>query len=56
MRRRGWRCRVWSLTRALADFYRSLLGWEIERDEPGWVKLRSHDGGPGLSFCLSLPG
>jgi hypothetical protein len=41
---------------ALADFYRSLLGWEIERDEPGWVKLRSHDGGPGLSFCLSLPG
>jgi hypothetical protein len=35
---------------ALADFYRNLLGWEIEQDEPGWVKLRSRDGGPGLSF------
>jgi catechol 2,3-dioxygenase-like lactoylglutathione lyase family enzyme len=34
----------------LADFYRSLLGWEIEQDEPGWVKLRSPDGGAGLSF------
>jgi catechol 2,3-dioxygenase-like lactoylglutathione lyase family enzyme len=35
---------------ALAGFYRGLLGWEIEQDEPGWVKLRSRDGGPGLSF------
>jgi catechol 2,3-dioxygenase-like lactoylglutathione lyase family enzyme len=35
---------------ALTDFYRSLLGWEIEQDEPGWVKLRFCDGGPGLSF------
>jgi predicted enzyme related to lactoylglutathione lyase len=35
---------------ALADFYRRLLGWEVEQDEPGWVKLRSPDGGAGLSF------
>jgi catechol 2,3-dioxygenase-like lactoylglutathione lyase family enzyme len=34
----------------LADFYRSLLGWETEQDEPGWVKLRSPCGGAGLSF------
>ncbi len=26
---------------ALADFYRSLLGWETEQDEPGWVRLRA---------------
>jgi catechol 2,3-dioxygenase-like lactoylglutathione lyase family enzyme len=36
--------------RALAGFYRSLLGWEVVQDEPGWVKLRSRDGGTGLSF------
>ena len=35
---------------SLADFYRRLLGWAVEQDEPGWVKLRSPDGGPGLSF------
>lgn len=35
---------------ALADFYRRLLGWAVEQDEPGWVKLRSPDGGTGLSF------
>ena len=35
---------------ALAGFYRRLLGWEVEQDEPGWVKLRSRDGGAGLSF------
>jgi hypothetical protein len=35
---------------ALADFCRNLLGWEIEQDEPGWVTLRSRDGGVGLSF------
>jgi len=35
---------------ALAAFYRRLLGWEVEQDEPGWVKLRSRDGGAGLSF------
>jgi len=36
--------------RVLADFYRRLLDWTVEQDEPGWVKLRSPDGGPGLSF------
>jgi catechol 2,3-dioxygenase-like lactoylglutathione lyase family enzyme len=36
--------------RELAAFYRRLLGWEVEQDEPGWVKLRAPDGGPGLSF------
>lgn len=35
---------------ALANFYRMLLGWAVEQDEPGWVKLRSPDGGTGLSF------
>ncbi len=34
----------------LADFYRRLLGWETEQDEPGWVKLRAPGGGAGLSF------
>ena len=36
--------------RALAGFYRRLLGWPIGRDEPGWVTLRPPGGGPGLSF------
>jgi catechol-2,3-dioxygenase len=35
---------------ALAAFYCNLLGWQIEHDEPGWVKLRSRGGGPSLSF------
>lgn len=35
---------------ALAAFYRRLLGWSVEQDEPDWVKLRSPEGGPGLSF------
>ena len=35
---------------ALADFYRRLLGWQTQQDEPGWVKLGSPDGGAGLSF------
>jgi hypothetical protein len=34
---------------ALAAFYRELLGWPVEQDEPGWVKLRAPVG-PGLSF------
>jgi catechol 2,3-dioxygenase-like lactoylglutathione lyase family enzyme len=34
----------------LSAFYRRLLGWEVEKDEPNWVKLRSPAGGPGLSF------
>jgi catechol 2,3-dioxygenase-like lactoylglutathione lyase family enzyme len=34
----------------LARFYHRLLGWPLEADEPGWVKLAPPDGGPGLSF------
>ena len=36
--------------RALADFYRRLLGWTVVADEPGWVKLASPTGGAGLAF------
>ena len=36
--------------RELAAFYRRLLGWTAAEDEPGWVTLRSPDGGAGLSF------
>ena len=36
--------------RQLAAFYQRLLGWPVTQDEPGWVKLTSPDGGPGLSF------
>lgn len=36
--------------RELADFYRRLLGWTVEQDEPDWLKLRAPGGGPGLSF------
>jgi predicted enzyme related to lactoylglutathione lyase len=36
--------------RALAEFYRQLLGWKIGTDEPEWVTLRPPDGGAGLSF------
>jgi len=35
---------------ALAGFYQRLLGWDVVRDQPGWVKLRSRLGGPGLAF------
>jgi hypothetical protein len=34
----------------LAAFYRRLLGWAVEEDEPGWVRLRSPAGGSWLSF------
>lgn len=34
----------------LAAFYHRLLGWTVEQDEPGWVKLGAPGGGPGLSF------
>ena len=34
----------------LASFYRRLLGWEVEQDEPGWVTLRAPSDGPCLSF------
>lgn len=37
-------------TRALAYFYRRLLGWEVIDDEPDWVRLSPTGGGPGLSF------
>jgi catechol 2,3-dioxygenase-like lactoylglutathione lyase family enzyme len=36
--------------RALAAFYRRLLGWTVNKDEPGWVTLRAPDGRSGLSF------
>lgn len=35
---------------ALAAFYRRLLGWTVEQDEPDWVMLSAPGGGPGLSF------
>jgi catechol 2,3-dioxygenase-like lactoylglutathione lyase family enzyme len=34
----------------LGSFYHRLLGWPVEQDEPGWMKLRSPEGGSGLSF------
>ena len=34
----------------LADFYRRLLGWPVERAEDHWVKLSSPNGGAALSF------
>lgn len=36
--------------RALATFYRRLLGWAVVTDEPDWVMLRPSGGGTGLSF------
>jgi catechol 2,3-dioxygenase-like lactoylglutathione lyase family enzyme len=36
--------------RALAGFYRRLLGWTVEVDEPGWVVLRPPGGGHTLNF------
>lgn len=36
--------------RALADFYRRLLAWDVVEDEPEWVVLRPPGGGTGLSF------
>ena len=34
----------------LADFYRGLLGWEVERAEEDWIKLGEPGGGTSLSF------
>lgn len=34
----------------LAAFYRRLLGWNVGKQEPGWVTLRPPDGGTGLAF------
>jgi catechol 2,3-dioxygenase-like lactoylglutathione lyase family enzyme len=36
--------------RALADFYRRLLGWTTRNDEPNWVTLSPPAGGAALSF------
>ena len=36
--------------RELAAFYQRLLGWEVQQDEPDWVKIVPPGGGPGLSF------
>jgi Glyoxalase-like domain len=36
--------------RSLAAFYRRLLGWTVQADEPDWVKLDPPGGGTGLSF------
>jgi predicted enzyme related to lactoylglutathione lyase len=36
--------------RALADFYRQLLDWDLAEDSPDWVVLRAPDGSARLSF------
>jgi catechol 2,3-dioxygenase-like lactoylglutathione lyase family enzyme len=36
--------------RALAAFYRDLLGWAVRDDEPGWVVLTAPSGQTNLSF------
>ena len=36
--------------RALADFYRRLLGWETRNEDPTWVTLDPPGGGVALSF------
>jgi catechol 2,3-dioxygenase-like lactoylglutathione lyase family enzyme len=33
----------------LAAFYCALLGWEVDHEDQGWVKLRSPHGGAGLA-------
>ena|SRR5437867_1068800 len=35
---------------ALAEFYRRLLGWTVERAEADWVKIAPADSGTALSF------
>jgi catechol 2,3-dioxygenase-like lactoylglutathione lyase family enzyme len=34
----------------LAAFYRRLLGWNVLKEETGWVMLSAPGGGAGLSF------
>ncbi|WP_328441687.1 VOC family protein [Streptomyces sp. NBC_00457] len=34
----------------LARFYQSLLGWPVQKEEPGWVEIAPADGSVGLSF------
>lgn len=36
--------------RALADFYRRLLGWRLDQDSATWVSITSPDRGRRLSF------
>lgn len=36
--------------RALAAFYKRLLGWTVVADEPAWVMLRPPSDSTGLSF------
>lgn len=36
--------------RLLAGFYARLLGWPIEREDPGFVVVRNPAGGVGLAF------
>jgi catechol 2,3-dioxygenase-like lactoylglutathione lyase family enzyme len=40
---------------ALAAFYARLLGFTYRSEQPGWVVLRSPDGGAGLSFQREDP-
>ena len=40
---------------ALAGFYARLLGFTYRSEDPGWVVLRSPDGGAGLSFQREDP-
>ena len=35
---------------ALAHFYQRLLGWEVTKEDSGWVMLANPYGGVGLSF------
>ncbi|HEY4331011.1 MAG TPA: VOC family protein [Ilumatobacteraceae bacterium] len=37
---------------SLAAFYSAITGWEIERDDGDWVRLRS-DGGATIAFQLA---
>lgn len=36
--------------RALAAFYRAVLGWEVTEDSSDWVSLAPSTGHPGLAF------
>jgi len=38
---------------ALADFYARLLGWQIQKNEPGWATLKPADGVAYLGFQTS---
>lgn len=39
--------------RELADFYVRMLGWTIEKDEPGWVAVSPPDGVAYVAFQSS---